>query len=122
MINGLVAHVELEHEIVKWTCSITNSLALICNTVHKRFSVASNDTVVRTNGEALREIAQRNVEWYSVHTNSVALREMAQRDVEWYSVHTNGVELPQLRIALHSFAIQYTNGVALRQMVQGNVE
>ena len=28
---------------------------------------------------ALREIAQRNVEWYSVHTNKVALREMAQR-------------------------------------------
>ena len=45
MINGLVVHVELEHEIVKWTCSITNSLALICNTVHKRFSVASNGTV-----------------------------------------------------------------------------
>ena len=32
---------------------------------------------------ALREVAQRNVEWYSVHTNSVALREMAQRNVEW---------------------------------------
>ena len=36
MINGLVAHVELEHEIVKWTSSIANSLALISNTVHKR--------------------------------------------------------------------------------------
>ena len=44
MINGLVAHVELEHEIVKWTSSITNSLALICNTVHKQCSVVSNDT------------------------------------------------------------------------------
>ena len=36
-------------------------------------------------------MAQRNVEWYSVHTNSVALHEMAQRNVEWYSVDTNGV-------------------------------
>ena len=42
MINGPVAHVELEHEIVKWTSSITNSLALICNTVLKRCSVALN--------------------------------------------------------------------------------
>ena len=41
MINGLVAHVELEHEIVKWTNSIKNSLALICNTVHKRCYVGS---------------------------------------------------------------------------------
>ena len=41
-------------------------------------------------------MAQRNVEWYSVHTNSVALREMAQRNVEWYSVHTNGVELHEM--------------------------
>ena len=40
MRNGLVAHVELEHEIVKWTSSITNSLALICYTVLKRCSVA----------------------------------------------------------------------------------
>ena len=39
---------------------------------------------VHTNGVALREMAQRNVEWYSVHANSVALREMAQRNVEWY--------------------------------------
>ena len=36
VINGLVAHVELEHEIVKWTSSIANSLVLICNTVHNR--------------------------------------------------------------------------------------
>ena len=48
MINGLVAHVELEHEIVKWTSSITNSLALICNTVQ--------------NSVALRQIAQGNRE------------------------------------------------------------
>ena len=47
-------------------------------------------------------MAQRNVEWYSVHTNSVALREMAQRNVEWYSVHANSV--------------------ALREMAQRNVE
>ena len=40
MTNGLVAHVELEHEIVKWTSSIAISLALICNTEHKRCSVA----------------------------------------------------------------------------------
>ena len=44
MINGLVAHVELEHEIVKWTSSITNSLALICNAVQKRFRVTSHGT------------------------------------------------------------------------------
>ena len=42
MINGLVAHVELEIEIVKWTSSIENNLALICNTVNKWCSVASN--------------------------------------------------------------------------------
>ena len=36
MINGVVAHVELENEIVEWTSSIANSLALICNTAHKR--------------------------------------------------------------------------------------
>ena len=43
MINGLVAQVELEHEIMKWTSSITNSLALICNTVHKRCNVNESD-------------------------------------------------------------------------------
>ena len=37
----------------------------------------------------MREMAQRNVQWYSVHTNGVELREMAQRNIEWYSVHTN---------------------------------
>ena len=42
MINGLIAYVELEHEIVKWTSSIANSLLLFCNTGHKRCSVASN--------------------------------------------------------------------------------
>ena len=42
MINGLVADVELEHEFVKWTSSIANSLGLICNTVRKRCCVASN--------------------------------------------------------------------------------
>ena len=31
-------------------------------------------------------MAQRNVEWYSVHTNDVEMREMALRNVEWYSV------------------------------------
>ena len=39
-------------------------------------------------GVALREMVQRNVEWYSVHANSVALREMARRNVEWYSILT----------------------------------
>ena len=47
MINGLVAHVELEHEIVKYKqCSV-------------------------------HEMAQRKVEWCSVHKNGVELREMA---------------------------------------------
>ena len=36
---------------------------------------------------ALREMAQRDVEWYSVHANSVALREMARRNVAWYNIH-----------------------------------
>ncbi|CAH3153110.1 unnamed protein product [Pocillopora meandrina] len=62
MINGVVAHVELENEIVEWTSSIANSLALICNTVHKRCCVASNGSGVHTNGVELREIAKRNVE------------------------------------------------------------
>ena len=47
MRNGLVAHVELEHEIVKWTSSTTNSLALICNTELKRCSVALNGSVAQ---------------------------------------------------------------------------
>ncbi|CAH3160929.1 unnamed protein product, partial [Pocillopora meandrina] len=122
MINGLVAHVELEHEIVKWTCSIVNSLALICNTVHKRCSVASNGSGVHTYGVALCEMTQRNVERYSVHTNSVALREMAQRNVEWYSVHTNGVELRELAQRNVEWYRVHTNSVALREMAQRNVE
>ena len=36
MTNGLVAHVELEHEIVKWTSSIAISLALMF--AHKAIS------------------------------------------------------------------------------------
>ena len=51
---------------------------------------------IANNSVALREMAQRNVEWYSVHTNGVALREMAQRNVEWYSVHTNSVALREM--------------------------
>ena len=42
MINDLVAHVELEHEIMKLTSLITNSLVFICSIVHKRCSVAGN--------------------------------------------------------------------------------
>ena len=42
MINSLVAHVELEIEIVKWTSSIANNLALVCNTVNKWCSNVSN--------------------------------------------------------------------------------
>ena len=45
-------------------------------------------------------MAQRNVEWYSVHTNGLALREMAQRNVECHSVDTNSVAL--CRIALQN--------------------
>ena len=41
-------------------------------------------------------MAQRNVEWYSVHTNGVELREMAQPNVEWYSVHINSVALREM--------------------------
>ena len=41
-------------------------------------------------------MAQRKVEWYSVHTNGVELREMAQRNVEWYSVHINSVALREM--------------------------
>ena len=47
-------------------------------------------------------MAQRNVEWHSVHTNNVALREVAKHYVKWHSVHTYGV--------------------ALREMAQHNVE
>ena len=38
--------------------------------------------VQRTNSVALREMAQLNVEWFSVHTNGVELREMAPRNFE----------------------------------------
>ena len=56
---------------------------------------------VRTNGVALREMAQRNIELYSVQTNSVALRDMAQRMVQrthkWRSVTLNSfAEHPKL--------------------------
>ena len=64
MINGLVAYIELEHEIVKWTSSYANSLALIC-----------------IYGVALRQMAQRNVEWYSVHTNGVVLCRIALQSI-----------------------------------------
>ena len=53
---------------------------------------------VHTDGVTLREMAQRNVEWYGVHTNGVELREMAQRNVEWYSVHTNGEALCRITL------------------------
>ncbi|CAH3153093.1 unnamed protein product [Pocillopora meandrina] len=119
MINGVVAHVELENEIVEWTSSIANSLALICNTVHKRCCVASNGSGVRTNNVAFREMARHNVEWYSVHTYGVALREMAQRNVEWYSVGTNDVVWLQRNVEWYSV---HTNGVELREIAQRNVE
>ena len=71
---------------------------------------------VHTYGVALREMAQRNVEWYSVHTNSVALREMAQRNFEWYSVDTNSVAL--CRIALQNIrrSIWTLNSLALHEI------
>ena len=65
-----------------------------------RISFNHSSGLFSMNNEALRKLAQRNVEWYSVHTNSVALHEMAQRYVEWYSVHKNSVALR--RIALES--------------------
>ena len=60
---------------------------------------------VHTNGVALREMAQRNVEWYSVHTNSVALREMARRNVVWYSVHTSLQNIRRSSWTLTCFAL-----------------
>ena len=72
MINGLVAYIELEHEIVKWTSSIANSLALIC-----------------IYGVALRKMAQRNVEWYSVHTNGVVLCRIALQSITRSSSTSN---------------------------------
>ena len=33
------------------------------------------------NGVALREMAQRNVEWYSINTNSVALGRIALQNI-----------------------------------------
>ncbi|CAH3153076.1 unnamed protein product [Pocillopora meandrina] len=122
MINDVVAHVELEHEIVEWTSSIANSLALIFNTVHKRCCVASNGSGVSTNGVALREITRHNVEWYSVHTYGVALREMVQRNVEWYSVGTNGVVLREMAQRNVEWYSVHTNGVELREIAQRNVE
>ena len=71
MINGVVAYVELEHEIVKWTSSVANSLALICNTVHKWcsakwLSVMSNGTAAYTH------TVQRCVKWLCATWNSTA--------------------------------------------------
>ena len=82
MINGLVVYVELEHEIVQWTTSIANSLVLICDTVHKRCSVArsgvmSNGTAyVHTNDVALRRIALQNIRRSSWTLNWLALHEI----------------------------------------------
>ena len=69
-------------------------------------------------------MAQRNVEWYSVHTNGAELREMARRNVEWYSVHTNGVALRQMAqgnvewYSVHTWCSVASNGSALCRMVQ----
>ena len=38
-----------------------------------------------TNSVALRETAQRNVEWYSVHTNGVVLRQIALQNIKYSS-------------------------------------
>ena len=48
----------------------------------------SNSTVHIPNDAALLEMAQGNVEWYSVHTNRVALRKMAQRNDRFTTVST----------------------------------
>ena len=37
---------------------------------------------------AMREIAERNVEWLTVASNDIALREIAQYDVEQHSITT----------------------------------
>ena len=119
MINGVVAYVELEHEIVKWTSSVANSLALICNTVHKQLSTHLQYSTQMVQ----REMAQYNVEWHrSVHAYGVALREMALRDVEQHSAHINGValrEMAQRNVQQHNI---HTNRVALREMAQRYVE
>ena len=60
MIHGLVAYVELEHEL--W-----NGLAQL-----RIYSFA----IQYTNSVALGQMAQRNVKWYNVHTYGEALCEM----------------------------------------------
>ena len=66
-------------------------------------------------------MAQRNVEWYSVHTNSAALRQMAQRNVEWYSVHTNGVELHEMAQRNVEWYSVHTNGAASCRITLQNI-
>ena len=55
-------------------------------------------------------MVQGNVEYHSVRTNGVALREMAQRNVEWYSVQT------KLQRCVKWFSVM-SNGTAYTQMV-----
>ena len=95
MINGLVAYVELEHEIVKWTSSIANSLALICNTVHKRCSVASNGSAQCRIAQCINQTVQRCLKWLRVMSNSTACAQTVQRCVKWLSVMQNGTAYKQ---------------------------
>ena len=61
-------------------------------------------------------MAQRYVEWYSVHTNSVALREIAQRNAEWYSVQTNGVALRRIALQNIRRSISTLNCLVLHEI------
>ena len=52
------------------------------------------------------------------YTNSVALRETAQRNVEWYSVHTNGVVLRQIALQNIKCSSSTLNCLALHEIFQ----
>ena len=92
MRNGLVAHVELEHEIVKWTSSITNSLALTCNTVLKRCSVALN-------GSGKRRVAQPTHKWCSVGMFLNYISKVTNRDLLKWRWLASGGYSPSLEAA-----------------------
>ena len=61
-------------------------------------------------------MGQRNVEWYSVYTNGAALREMAQRNVEWFrEMARRNVAWYSVHTSLRKKGETYRIGSALRQ-------
>ena len=123
MINGLVAHVELEIEIVKWTSSIANNLALSGghhqkyqdvkqiskNKAGLRISCKTAQLIKEWHGQIidsllfLHETEHPKHEQFSQMINSlVAHVELEIEIVKWTSSIANNLA-PQVEILLRSY-------------------